>query len=257
MSDIFISYSSEDEDRIRPLVNALEKTGWSVFWARNIPAGKTWRQVIGSEILGCRSLVVVWTKSSVTSEWVLEEAEIGKSKRNLVPVLLDEVEPPFGFGNIQAANLVDWNGDASSPIFSHLIAAIRRLEAEAQHQAAPTMAYDVFISFKNLDEKGVPTRDAALANEVYNFLTSKGLSAFISTVTLESLGVSNYKKAIDEALDAASIMVAVGTSTENLNSEWVRYEWDGFYNDILSKKNLAERSLPISPVCVRQSFRER
>jgi len=96
------------------------------------------------------------------------------------------------------------------------------------------VAYDVFISFKNLDEKGVPTRDAALANEVYNFLTSKGLNVFISTVTLESLGVSNYKKAIDEALDAASIMVAVGTSTENLNSEWVRYEWDGFYNDILS-----------------------
>jgi hypothetical protein len=29
-------------------------------------------------------------------------------------------------------------------------------------------------------------------------------------------------------------MIAVGTSTENLNSEWVRYEWDGFYNDILS-----------------------
>jgi len=32
------------------------------------------------------------------------------------------------------------------------------------------------------------------------------------------------------------MLVAVGTSTENLNSEWVRYEWDGFYNDILSKK---------------------
>ena len=129
---------------------------------------------------------------------------------------------------------------------------------KSRAQSRPRIAaYDVFISFKNLDERGVPTRDAQLANEVYNFLRSKGLSVFISTVTLESLGVSNYKKAIDDALDAASIMVAVGTSTENLNSEWVRYEWDGFDNDILSKKNLAERSLPISPVCVRQSFRER
>jgi len=96
------------------------------------------------------------------------------------------------------------------------------------------MAYDVFISFKNTNERGVPTQDAKLANEVYNFLRSKGLRVFISTVTLESLGVSNYKKAIDEALDAASIVVAVGTSTENLDSEWVRYEWDGFYNDILT-----------------------
>ena len=33
MSDIFISYSS-NRDRIVPLVNALERTGWSVSWDR-------------------------------------------------------------------------------------------------------------------------------------------------------------------------------------------------------------------------------
>jgi TIR domain len=96
------------------------------------------------------------------------------------------------------------------------------------------MACDIFISFKNLDESGVPTRDAELAKEVYDFLTSKDLSVFISTVTLEELGVSDYKKAIDDALDTAAIVVAVGTSIENLNSKWVRYEWDSFYVDMLS-----------------------
>jgi hypothetical protein len=49
MSDIFISYASEDLPRIRPLVDALERRGWSVFWDRTIPAGKTWREVIGNE----------------------------------------------------------------------------------------------------------------------------------------------------------------------------------------------------------------
>jgi hypothetical protein len=80
MSDIFISYASEERDRVLPLVSALEKTGWSIFWDRTIPAGKTWRQVIGSEIRACRSVLVIWTKNSVTSEWVLEEAETGKRK---------------------------------------------------------------------------------------------------------------------------------------------------------------------------------
>jgi TIR domain len=61
MSDIFISYASEDRERILPLVNALEKTGWSIFWDRTIPAGKTWPQFIGSEIKACLSVVVVWT----------------------------------------------------------------------------------------------------------------------------------------------------------------------------------------------------
>ena len=124
MSDIFISYSSEERNRVLPLVNALGKTGWSVFWDRTIPAGKTWRQVIGAEIRTCRSVVVVWTESSVTSEWVLEEAETGKRRGILIPVLLDDVEPPFGFGNIQAANLTAWNGDNSSPGFTHLVADI-------------------------------------------------------------------------------------------------------------------------------------
>src|SRR5262245_33938382 len=122
MSDIFISSSTEDRNRILPLVKALEKTGWSVFWDRTIPMGRTWRHVIGSELRTCRSMLVVWTNYSVTSEWVLEEAETGKRRKILIPVLLDNVEPPFGFGNIHAANLMPWNGDNSSPIFTRFVA---------------------------------------------------------------------------------------------------------------------------------------
>jgi hypothetical protein len=33
------------------------------------------------------------------------------------PVLLDNVESPLGIGSIQAAKLVAWNGDGSSPTF--------------------------------------------------------------------------------------------------------------------------------------------
>ena len=152
MSDIFISYASEDVDRVRPLVSALENTAWSVFWDRTIPAGKTWRQFIGAEIQGCRSVVVIWTQNSVNSEWVQEEAEIGKRRKILVPGLLDKVEPPFGFGGIQAANLVAWQGENLSPAFTRLVADIavvlgpapaaakesverRRLEAEERRGA--------------------------------------------------------------------------------------------------------------------------
>jgi formylglycine-generating enzyme required for sulfatase activity len=124
MSDIFISYASEDLERVLPLVSALEKTAWSVFWDRTIPAGKTWRQVIGAEIQGCRTVIVAWTVNSVNSEWVQEEAEIGRRRKILVPVLLDKVEPPFGFGGIQAANLVAWHGESSSPPFTRLVSDI-------------------------------------------------------------------------------------------------------------------------------------
>jgi hypothetical protein len=138
MSDIFVSYSSQERDRILPLVKALEKTGWSVFWDRTIPAGKTWRQVIGSEIVTSRSVLVVWTENSVASEWVLEEAETGKRRRILIPILLDDVEPPFGFGNIQAANLTAWNGDNSSASFTHLVADLATILGTAPTAAKET-----------------------------------------------------------------------------------------------------------------------
>jgi len=38
MADIFTSYASEDRDRIYPLGNFLESTGWSVWWDRRTNA---------------------------------------------------------------------------------------------------------------------------------------------------------------------------------------------------------------------------
>jgi transcriptional regulatory protein LevR len=87
------------------------------------------------------------------------------------------------------------------------------------------MPNDVFIAFKNLDVKGAPTRDSEIARDVYEFLTSKGLEVFFSAVTLEDLGTSAYKKAIDKALESAAVLVAIGTSADHLNSDWV--SWNG------------------------------
>lgn len=94
--------------------------------------------------------------------------------------------------------------------------------------------YDVFVSFKHLGADGKPTRDSALSADIYDYLSARNLSVFLSTIELEAQGVSAFKKAIDEALDASRVLVAVGTTTGNLESEWVRYEWDGFFNDIIS-----------------------
>jgi len=44
MSDIFLSYASEDRDRVEPLAKALEDKGWPAWWDRRIPAGKQFPQ---------------------------------------------------------------------------------------------------------------------------------------------------------------------------------------------------------------------
>jgi len=50
VSDIFISYASQDRARIRPFVEALEARGWSVFWDTTLLPGETWRRKITTEL---------------------------------------------------------------------------------------------------------------------------------------------------------------------------------------------------------------
>ncbi len=65
MSDIFISYASQDRSRVEPLAKALEEQGWSVWWDRTIPPGKTFDEVIEEAIKAARCVVVLWSKISI------------------------------------------------------------------------------------------------------------------------------------------------------------------------------------------------
>jgi hypothetical protein len=97
MSDLFISYAREDQERIAALVKALEQRGLSVFWDFHIPAGETWRSYIGKSLTDAGCVLVAWSQNSVDSNWVSEEADDGKRRGILIPILLDPVEPPLGF----------------------------------------------------------------------------------------------------------------------------------------------------------------
>jgi len=130
MSDIFISYAAEDRERVRPLADALGRQGWDVWWDReSIPAGVRFKEFIERALNAAKSVVVVWTSASVESDWVVDEATVGKNRNVLVPVLLEPepLEPPMGFRQIHGAELFDWNGDESSRAFLKLIADLKRV----------------------------------------------------------------------------------------------------------------------------------
>ena len=95
-----------------------------MWWDRQIPAGRTFDQVIAEALADARCVVVVWSRDSVASSWVREEADEGRKRGVLIPVLIDEVSPPLGFGRIQAAPMIEWDGAPESEAFQKLAADI-------------------------------------------------------------------------------------------------------------------------------------
>jgi hypothetical protein len=137
MSTVFLSYAREDEAVARTVAEALEKAGFAVWWDRQVPPGKTWDDVIGRALDAAGCVLVLWSGTSVQSRWVREEAERAASRNRLIPVLIEKVEPPFGFGRIQAANLSRWRGDERHPEFAGLVRAISDMAGTAHARPAP------------------------------------------------------------------------------------------------------------------------
>lgn len=127
MSDVFVSYKREDEARIASLVRALESQGFSVWWDQRVPGGEDWRDAIERALDAAACVIVVWTQASVGREggFVRDEASRARARGVLVPVLLDRVDPPLGFGELQAIDLTRWRGRHRDPAFRDLTALIR------------------------------------------------------------------------------------------------------------------------------------
>ena len=143
MTDIFLSYANEDRATAERVARVLETAGFTVWWDRRIPAGRSWRSVLEEALHGMRCLIVLWSENSINSPWVMEEAEEARRLGKIMfPVLLHKIDPPVGFRAIQAANLVDWDGAADAPAVELLIKDLQSLLAQAKAPSRGKVASD-------------------------------------------------------------------------------------------------------------------
>lgn len=102
---------------------------------------------------------------------------------------------------------------------------IRKRNIELAKKEQP---HDVFLCYKEADEKGNRTEDSTIAQEVYDLLVESGYRVFFSRVSLKDKPVSECEPSIFAALNSAKIMLAFGTDYDCYNDVWVKNDWSRY-----------------------------
>jgi formylglycine-generating enzyme required for sulfatase activity len=123
--EIFLSYARSDKKRAHIFAEALEQQGYSVWWDPKILGGSRFDEVVQEKLNAAKCVIVLWSKHSVKSDWVKDEA--GSDKRKIVPVFIDDVKIPLGFRQIHALNFIDWMGTLPYPEFDLLLESVTEM----------------------------------------------------------------------------------------------------------------------------------
>lgn len=138
MADVFLSYARADRARVRLIAAGLTAEGFEVWWDPEIKPGRKWNDVLRKALEGAAAVIVVWSKTSAKSDWVLAEASHAQARKGLVPCAIQNVIPPIPFNMIQSADLTRWRGDGADSNWTDLLRQVRVLvEAKRKLAAAP------------------------------------------------------------------------------------------------------------------------
>ena len=123
---VFVSYSRKDKDRVAALVKTIEGLSHEVWWDDRLIAGARFTAETEDRLKAADFVVVIWTADSVRSEWVLDEAQVGKAAHKLVPLSFDGQEPPLGFRHVHTISFSNWSGDRTADCVLELARALQR-----------------------------------------------------------------------------------------------------------------------------------
>ena len=194
MADIFVSYSRQDRPWVMDLATALAGRGWSVWWDREIGVGESFHDEIRNQLSSARCVIVVWSSTSVSSSFVLNEATVGQSRGVLTPIALDAAETPVAFKHLQTADLSDWHPNIPHVEFDRLLKAVSKI--------APLTKTETIIAEMNRllaeSDRSRPDRDALMSF----FLDHNGppLAPTPALAAIVGPGPITRKRAIDEVL---------------------------------------------------------
>jgi adenylate cyclase len=127
MAHVFISYARSDEAVAAAIAGALREAGYEVWRDDELPAHRSYAEVIEERIKGASAVVALWSAEAAKSQWVRAEADSARLALTLVQATLDGTVPPLPFNQIQCADLKGGTGDVAAPGWRKLLASVAEL----------------------------------------------------------------------------------------------------------------------------------
>jgi len=127
-TDVFISYARTNRITAARLAEALEAQGLLVWWDRDLEVGSEFAEVIETQLQNAQVVVALWSADSVRSGFVRDESSRALRAGKLLPVRIEDVEPPLGFGQLHTLDLLDWDGAADDEALQQLLLEVNRIK---------------------------------------------------------------------------------------------------------------------------------
>ena len=227
---LFLSYAHADEVRARRLAKALDEAGYNVWWDALIEGGTAYAKTINHALETADAILVLWSAASVESDWVRDEAALGRDRQRLVPLSLDRIKPPLGFRQIQFINFRRWRGRRDAPEF---IALERAIATAAGHVVPDRKARAPRISRRAAIVGGTLVGAAAIYGATYlvidrDWLNSDGEQTSIAVLPFKNLSGDENQAYFSEGLTEevraalvriAQLRVAAATSSAKADEE--------------------------------------
>jgi adenylate cyclase len=138
MSDIFISYARSTAPQAQAVAEALRGLGYDVWRDDELPAHRSYAEVIEERLQSAKVVVVIWSAEAVRSEWVQSEADTARTDRKLVQLTVDGSKLPRPFDRIQCADMQGWTGDVEAHGWKKVVASVAELVGGIAAEPAPS-----------------------------------------------------------------------------------------------------------------------
>ena len=158
MPDVFVSYARSTERQAHQIADALRARGYDVWRDDQLPAHRSYAEVIEERLKAAKAVVVVWSLEAIGSQWVRAEADRAREAGTLVQLTVDGSLPPIPFNQIQCADLRGWNGENDAPGWQKVDASVSSLTggpgstsaSEAAKEAIPQKVAICVLPFENM-----------------------------------------------------------------------------------------------------------